>query len=211
MNFTVPSSTGPTHVHFGTIPNSETAEPPPPRMGAYIGDIPFAFPGFPSNIRFGPPQVNIHFGPPRPSNQAPQRSNQRARAPQQSPTRANNPAQGNVRVRGPLPSGGNIQFGGSPALGGGVRFRPAHPSQIHVLGIRMEGVPIQVPAGGVFGGQGGPIITPEQQQLYQQHTQQTSTRSGGPQNSTSGESQTQQPQNPPPRPDPPTDEDMELD
>ncbi|CAI8050602.1 Golgi to ER traffic protein 4 homolog [Geodia barretti] len=45
MNFTVPSSTGTTHIHVGTMPTPETAEPP--HMGAYIGEIPFPFPGFP--------------------------------------------------------------------------------------------------------------------------------------------------------------------
>ena len=57
MNFTVPSSTGTTHIHVGTMATPETAEPP--HMGAYIGEIPFAFPGFPSNIRFGPPHKLI--------------------------------------------------------------------------------------------------------------------------------------------------------
>ena len=221
MNFTVPSSTGTTHIHVGTMPTPETAEPP--HMGAYIGEIPFPFPGFPSNIRFGPPQVDIHFAPPRPSNQAPQRNNQRARAPQQGYTytpRANNPPQGAIRVRGPLQSRGNIQFGGTPQAGGNIRFGHPQPGQIQVVGIRMEGVPIQVPAGGLvmgggIGGQGGPIITPQQQQLYQQHTQQTSAgaRSEGPppQNSTTEGNQQQwdfevEPTNPPPQ-----DEDMELD
>lgn len=206
MNFTVPSSTGPTHIHVGTMPAPETGEPP--QMGGYIGEIPFPFPGFPANVRFGPPQVNIHFGPPRPSNQAPQRNNQRPRTPQQGPTnttRATNPPQGNIRLGGPPQSGGNIRFG------------PPQSGQIQVVGIRMEGVPIQVPAGGVMmggiGGPGGPIITPEQQQLYQQHTQQSSegTRTGGSsQNSTGGGNQQQvEPENS--QQQPPTNEDMELD
>lgn len=189
MNFTVPpTSGGPTHIRMGMpMPMPSTSESgDPPRMGGYIGNLPFPFPGIPANVRIGAPQVNIHIGPPRPRNQAPQSSNIRipgAPPRQRPPFVFREPTQVAPNIRTPQP-------------------------QIQVVGIRMEGVPIQVPgvmAGG-FGGPGGLIITPEQQQLYQQHTQQNSGGSNATGNQNMNTSP--DPSNPPPQP---PNDDMELD
>ena len=124
----------------------------------------------------------------------------------------------------------NIQFNAPQS--GNIRFGPPPPGAGHisVVGFRMEGVPVQVAGGAMPMAMGsGPVITPAQQQLYQQQMQQTGGSegsqssqqqqmggsegsqnsrqqqmggSGGPQNSTQGDRWT---------PPPPPNDDMELD
>ena len=173
-----------------TVPSSSSGQSqqsdpqsgePPPRMGAYVGNIPFPFPGFPN---FGSPEMNIRFVPP--SRQPAPQGNSTPRPTNPQQPRFSNPTT-NPPVRG------NFRFERPPQSGGNVRMRTG---QIRVVGMRVEAVPMPgggVVMGGGIGGQGGPIITPEQQRLYQQHTQQTSgAGTGGSQNSQPGGSQNSQ-------------------
>ena len=170
------------HIHLGAVAVPPPGEIPPEgiQLDAPLGGVPFALPPGaipfvpPGNVRFGTPQVNIRLGPPQTSN--------RPRPPRTS----------NIQPGPPLPRN-------HPRVGN-IRFGPPH---ISVVGFRMEGVPMGMPGGAMGMGQ-GPVITPAQQQLYQQHAQQQ-VGNGEQQNSATGGQRDSQ--EPPPHPN----DDMELD
>lgn len=180
------------HIHLGTVPVAMHApgEIPPEgiQLDGPLGGIPFAIPPGaipfvpPGNVRFGAPQVNIQFGPP-PAIHRP------------GPPQSSNIQQGPLRP----------QSRPSPPRAGNVRG-PPQTRHIRMVGFHMEEVPLSVPGGAMGMGMGmgnGPIITPAQQQLYQQHTAQQQMEAGG---QNEGE-QWNNSQEPPAHPD----DDMELD
>ena len=177
------------HIHLGAVQVPPPGDIPPEGIQLEAG-LPFALPVpfvRPGNIHVRPPQINIRFESPR--------------------NRMAHPNPGRPQTQSHLQRGAGRVVQPRQALGANIRMGPPRAGQISVVGFRMEGVPIHMAGGAALGLGNGPIITPEQQQLYQEHTQQQPPPdSGGQQNSAAGD-QWNFPDDPPP---PPSD-DMELD
>lgn len=150
------------HIHLGHMPIHPVGDMPP-------GSIQFNIPaGVPFNLSPGGIQIGVSPGgnstsTPQPTSSVPQPRGVHFGVPHAMNIRPAPHPSVNTQPAGPLP--GNIQFGA------------ARPGHISVVGFRMEGIPL--PGGVPPMGDDGPIITPEQQQMYQQHSQWPPPDSGG--------------------------------